>query len=205
MLWSLDGKQIYYVVTRPGGVGVVMRKAADGSGSDEMIYRHTPGAPVNINDITPDGKFLIFDSGGVLWIVPLTGGDAATRQAVEIAREEYFIFGGRFSPDARSIAYLSTETDRAELYVRPFEPATGKLVGETKTQLTKDGVSSIVSWRADGRELYYRKGDMNDALTMAVDMSTAPDPKFLFRGPGIGAAKNISRDGQRFVVVMPKN
>jgi hypothetical protein len=34
--------------------------------------------------------------------------------------------------------------------------------------LTKDGVSSIVSWRADGRELYYRKGDMSDSLTMSV-------------------------------------
>src|SRR5262249_54135461 len=138
-------------------------------------------------------------------IVPLTG-DAATRQATEIMREEYFTFGGRFSPDGRSIAYLATETDRAELYVRPFDPAIGKPVGETKLQLTKDGVSSVVSWRADGRQLYYRKGDMNDALTMAVDVSTASSlqagtPQFLFRGPGTGTAKNISRDGQRFVVV----
>jgi Tol biopolymer transport system component len=208
MLWSPDGKQVFYVVNRPGGFNVIMRKAADGSGSEEMLYRYTPGAPVNINDITPDGKFLTFDSGGVILIVPLTGGDASTRQATEVAREEYFTFGGRFSPDGRLIAYLSTETDRTELYVRPFNPASGKPVGETKWQLTKDGVSSIVSWRADGRELYYRKGDMTEALTMSVDVTTAPSfqpgtPKFLFRGPNAGGAKNISRDGQRSVVVMP--
>jgi Tol biopolymer transport system component len=208
MLWSPDGKQIFYVVNRPGGFGTIIRKAADGSGNEEELYRYTPGAPVNINDITPDGKFLTFDSGGVLLILPLAGGPAATRQAIEIARDEFFFFGGRFSPDGRSIAYLATETDRAELYLRPFDPVSGKL-GESKLQLTKDGVSSIVSWRADGRELYYRKGDMNDSLTMAVAVSTAPrfqasTPQFLFRAAGAGGAKNINRDGQRFVFAVPK-
>ena len=201
MLWSPDGKQVFYVVTRPGGFQVIMRKAADGSGSEEMVYRYTPGAPVNINDITPDGKFLTFDSGGVILMVPLTG-DSTTRQAIEFTREDYFTFGGRFSPDGRSIAYISTETDRAELYVRPFDPSSGKPVSEMKTQLTKDGANWIVSWRADGRELYYRKGDMNDALTLGVDMPTGT-LNFLFRGPNAGGAKNSSRDGQRFVVVVP--
>ena len=93
--------------------------------------------------------------------------------------------------------------------MRPFDPASGKL-GDTKLQLTKDGVSSIVSWRADGRELYYRKGDMNDALTFAVPLSTNPrlqagSPQLLFRAAGEGGAKNINRDGQRFVVVVPKD
>jgi len=203
-LWAPDGKQVFYVVIQPGGFNAIMRKAADGTGTEEQIYRYTPGAPVNLNDITPDGKFLTFDSGGVILILPLTG-NAATRQPTEVLREEYFGFGGRFSPDGKSIAYLSTETDRSELYVRSFDPATGKLAADRPKQLTKDGVSSIVSWRADGQELYYRKGDMDDALTMAVSVSATTSPKVLFRGPGIGSAKNINRDGQRFVVVMPKN
>ena len=207
MLWSPNGKQIYYVVNRPGGFQPIMRKAADGSGSDEVIYQYTPGAPVNINDITPDGKFLTFDSGGVILMVPLTAGDAATRQAIEFSREEYFTFGGRFSPDGRSLAYLSTETDRPELYVRPFDVSSGKPVGETKSQVTKDGVSSIVSWRADGQELYFRKSDITDGLTMAVAVSTSPGfqagtPKFLFRAANAGPANNVSSDGQRFVFVM---
>jgi len=208
MLWSPDGKQIFYVLMRPGGIGTILRKAADGSGNEEELFRYTAGAPVIINDITPDGKFLTFDSGGVILIVPLTGTGTA-RQATEIARDEYFSFGGRFSPDGKSIAYLSTETDRTELYLRAFDPATGKL-GDSKLQLTKDSVSSIVSWRADGRELYYRKGDMDDALTMAVTVSTAPrlqagTPQLLFRAASVGGAGNINRAGQRFVVVVPKN
>jgi hypothetical protein len=73
--------------------------------------------------------------------------------------------------------------------------------------LTKDGASSIVSWRADGQELYFRKSDITDGLTMAVPVSTSPSfqagtPKFLFRAANAGSAKNISSDGQRFVVLM---
>src|SRR5262245_42409363 len=186
MIWSPDGKQVFYGVNRPGGVNVIIRKAVDGAGPEEELFRYTPGAPVNINDITPDGKFLTFESGGVLLVLPLAGG--GSRQAIEIERDEFFSFGGRFSPDGKSIAYIWTGTDRPELYVRAFDPVSGKL-GESKLQLTTDGVGSIVSWRADGRELYYRKGDMNDSLTMAVSVTTAPRfqataPRFLFRGPG---------------------
>jgi len=206
-LWSSDGKQVYYVVDRAGGLNAIVRKAADGTGREEDVFRYTPGAPVNLDDITPDGKYLTFASGGVILTVPLTDGDVGSRHATEILRDEYFAYGARFSPDGRWIAYISTETDRPEVYVRAFDPTTGHL-GASKLQLTKDGVSSIVSWRADGRELYYRKGDMKDALTMRVEVSTGAGlqrgtPRFVFRGPSIGGAKNIRHDGERLVVVTP--
>ena len=200
-LWSRDGRQIFYVTTRPGGFPTIMRKQADGTGSEEMVYQYVPGAPVNINDITPDGRFLAFESGGVILMLPLTAGDAKSREPVEIIREEYFAFGAKFSPDGRAIAYGSTESDRAEVYVQPFDPATGRLAGQTKRRVTSDGGSAVVAWRADGRELYYTKGDLNEQLVMAVAVP-APSarvtgtPTFLFRT--IGAT---SRDGQTFAVV----
>ena len=67
----------------------------------------------------------------------------------------------------------------------------------------------MVSWRGDGQEVFFRKGDLSDVLVMAVDVSTTPSsqsktPKFLFRNPtNPGAAKNVTRDGQRFVFVTP--
>jgi Tol biopolymer transport system component len=208
-LWAPDGRQIFYVTQRPGGFQVVMRKSSDGSGSEEMIYRYTPGAPVNITDISSDGRFLLFDSGGVILTVPLTGGDAATRQATEILREEYFAGDARFSPDGRYLAYLSNETDRGELYVREFDLSSGTPRGETKWQLTTDGADSILGWRADGRELYYSKGDLNGGLTMVTDISPGPtfeagEPRFLFRSRFTPAAGMIGRDVQQFVVVLPR-
>jgi hypothetical protein len=74
---------------------------------------------------------------------------------------------------------------------------------------------SMISWRADGRELYYLHSDVDtgDTMVMAVDISTAPafqpgTPKLLFRLPASpvgnpGQWKNVSRDGEQFVFTVP--
>ncbi len=203
-LWSRDGRQVFYVGSRPGGLAVIMRKAADGSGAEEAIFQYTPGAPINLTDITPDGRYLAFDSGGVLLLVPTMAGAAGAREATEYLREEYFAGGARFSPDGRAVAYFSDETDRIELYLRPFDPVSGR-IGPKARQVSSDGASGgLVWWGADGKELFYMRGDQTGMLMMAAAVSTTPTPtagapKFLFgtRGPTSG-------DGQRFLVVMPR-
>ena len=137
-------------------------------------------------------------------MLPLTTGDAVSRQPVEFLREEYAAWSARFSPDGRAIAFISDETDRSELYVQGFDPVSGKPVGRTKRKLTSEGADDVVLWRADGKEVLYAKGDMNAGLLMAVDVSTSPAlkggaPRFLFRAVG-----QPSGDGQRFLVVMPR-
>ena len=67
-------------------------------------------------------------------------------------------------------------------------------------------------WRADGRELYFIANEP-DLKMMAVDISTSGTvqpgtPKELFAVPGdaqgdLGTTRYISRDGQRFVFVLP--
>jgi hypothetical protein len=67
-------------------------------------------------------------------------------------------------------------------------------------------------WRGDGRELYFIANEP-DLKMMAVDISTTPtvqmgSPKVLFEVPGdaqgdLGTTRYISRDGQRFVFVLP--
>ena len=140
-MWSPDGKQIFYVSARAGGYQGIYRKNADGTGDAEFIYRYDPGAPVNLRDISADGKHLLFNSGGVILVVPMTG-DAKTRKAIELSREEFLVNGGVLSPDGRLIAFTSNETEVFELYVRPFDPATGAAVGDTKHRVSKDGAGA---------------------------------------------------------------
>jgi Tol biopolymer transport system component len=210
-LWSPDGKQIYYVSARAGGYQGIYRKAADGTGDAELIYRYDPGAPVNLRDISADGQHLLFNSGGVILVVPMAG-DAKTRKAIELSREEFVVNGGVLSPDGRLIAFTSNETEAFELYVRPFDPATGAAVGDTKHRVSKDGAGGLMVWRADGRELYFMDAEP-DLKLMAVDVSTSPSvqtgsPTVLFEVPGdaqgdLGTTRYISKDGQRFVFVLP--
>jgi Tol biopolymer transport system component len=209
-MWSPDGKQIFYVSARAGGYQGIYRKNADGTGEAEFIYRYEPGAPVNLRDISADGKQLLFNSGGVMLVVPLDG-DATTRKAIELSREEFLVNGGVLSPDGRFIAYTSNETEVFELYVRPFDAAKGAAAGEAK-RVSKDGAGGLMVWRADSRELYFMDNEP-DLKVMAVDISTSSDvqtgtPNVLFDVPGdaqgdLGTTRYISRDGQRFVFILP--
>jgi Tol biopolymer transport system component len=206
-LWSPDGKYIYYSSFRDGDFPV-FRRPSDGSGNEELIFRYTPGAFVAVSDISPDGKALVCDSGGVILVVPLTG-DPASRKEIEFLREEFTDGVGRLSPDGRFMAFRSDEAqaERGEVYVRPFNASTG-LPGTGKWRVSKDGVNAMLHWRADGKEIFFRGLNLesNEFLVMSVDVTTSPTftaatPKVLFKLPGPlgGNLGNISRDGQRFV------
>jgi len=206
-LWSPDGKYIYYASFRNGDFPVY-RRLSDGTGTEELVFKYTAGAFVGLSDISPDGKFLVCDSGGIILVVPLTG-DPATRKEIEFLREEFTDGIGRLSPDGRFMAFRSDEAqpERGEIYVRPFDAAKG-LPGEGKWRVSKDGVQAMLHWRGDGKEIFFRGQnlDSNDLLVMSVDVNTSPTftaavPKVLFKLPGPlgGNLGNVSRDGQRFV------
>jgi Tol biopolymer transport system component len=207
-LWSLDGKYIFYSALLDGD-WPVYRKAADGTGKEELLFRYTPGAFVGLSDISPDGKYLVCGSGGVVLLVPLTAGELTERKPVDYLRDEFDNETGRLSPDGRFIAYRSDEAkpERYEVYVRPFDAA--KPVDEKKWQVSKDGVVAMLHWRGDGKEILFRgqELDSDDLVMMAAEVETSPTfrvgaPKLLFRLPGpvkdsLGA---VSHDGQRFVL-----
>lgn len=206
-IWSPDGKYIYYSSFRNGDFPV-HRRASDGSGDEELVFRYTPGAFVSVSDISADGKFMVCDSGGIIMMVPLTG-DVASRKEIEFLREEFTDGIGRLSPDGRFIAFRSdeAEAERGEVYVRTFDAAKMQ-PGEGKWRLSKDGVLAMLHWRADGKEVFFRGQNLesSELLVMSVDVTTAPTftagtPKVLFKLPGPlgGNLGNISRDGQRFV------
>jgi Tol biopolymer transport system component len=217
-LWSPDGKYIYYSALLDGD-WPVYRKAADGTGKEELLFRYTPGAFVGLSDISADGKFLVCDSGGVVLLVPLTASDPAARKPVDYLRDEFDNGTGRLSLDGRFFAYRSDEAkpERYEIYVRPFDAA--KPLDDKKWQVSKDGVQQpqdfvtamLLQWRDDGKEIYFRgqQLDSDELVMMAAEVETSPTfrvgaPKVLFKLPGpikdgLGA---VSRDGQRFVLAI---
>ena len=208
-VWSADGKQLAYVSTKES-YSSIYRKSADGTGQAELLFRYTPGAFVPLTDWSPDGKFLTFFTG-VLLVVPLgTKETGLNRKEIEWLREDYDAFAGRFSPDGRSLAYMSNEAEvlKSQLYVRPFDANKPNTPAGPAVQMTniKAGVGGLPSWRQDGKELYF----MNiDREVMAVDVvpgakMQAGTPRVLFKLPDpLASAPAISVDGERFIVTMP--
>ncbi len=43
---------------------VTVGRLSDGTGNEEQVFRYTPGAGLNLTDISPDGRFMVCDSGG---------------------------------------------------------------------------------------------------------------------------------------------
>lgn len=206
--WSPDGKHIAYQSNRGTYTSIYWRNS-DGAGSEEMLFRYTPGAGLGLTDITPDGKYVLFDGGAILMAAPLTGSDPLARKAVEMSREEYEVGFGRVSPDGRYLSYGSNEVnDRLEIFLRPFNAASAMLGEEGKVQVTKDGPGGGNIWRNDGKELFYVRSDpgSDEIEVKSVELTQAPalragEPKLLFklREAGGGNTKFISPDGQRFV------
>jgi Tol biopolymer transport system component len=61
-------------------------------------------------------------------------------------------YSPRFSADSKWLAYVSNETGRAEVFVRPFTG--GPAPSEGKIQISTNGGDSP-AWRRDGGELYF--------------------------------------------------
>jgi Tol biopolymer transport system component len=211
-IWSPDGKQVAYVSTRQSYAGIY-RRASDGTGDEELLFRYTPGAGMVLTDWSPDGKFLTFYTG-VLLVVPLRANEKALdRKAIEWLREDYDVVQGRFSPDGRFLAYLSNEADaeKMQVYVRPFDPNKPETPGAgSAVQVSKNGAIGMIFWRKDAKEMYFMTRDWE---VMAVDVTTTPafqagTPRLLFKlqGPLPGNPaqwKNVSSDGERFIFAMP--
>jgi len=78
-----------------------------------------------------------------LWILPMQG-DSKPFPYLPTADGEG---GGRFSPDARWVAYEGSETGRQEVFVQDFPAKAAKIQVST-------GGGSEPRWRRDGRELF---------------------------------------------------
>jgi Tol biopolymer transport system component len=207
-LWSADGKYVAYVVFKDK-YSHIYRKAADGTGEPELLFRYTPGAGYELSDWSPDGKFMVI-STGVMLIVPVTSADKPLdRKALEWLREDYDAFTAHFSPDGRFLAYFSNEVDvlKSQVYLRPFDPSKPGTPAGPSVQVSniKGGATGGIFWRKDGKEMYV----MNiDREVLAVDITTLPKvqagtPKALFKLDALVGSGAAFPDGDRFVVAMP--
>ncbi len=211
-VWSPDGKQLAYVSTR-GSYSGIYRKAADGTGTEQLLFRYTPGAGIPLTDWSADGRFMTFFTPALL-VVPLEPpvADPLNRRAIEWLAEDYEVILGRFSPDSRFLAYAANEAnvDVMEVYVRPFDPSKPEKPGPgPAVKVSPNGTAGMIAWRQDGKELYFMTRDFE---VMAVDITTTPafqagPPRPLFKlpvpVPAAGQSKGVSPDGQRFIFALP--
>jgi hypothetical protein len=208
--WSPDGR---YLVFSRGNAGGLSWTGADGAGQPQPLTqsRNFQVSP----SFTSDGKRLVFvepkGPTSQIWTVPVDDREGQLR----VGTPELFLtvpLDAPFaivsvSPDGRWLAYPSTETGSAEVYVRPF-PARPSGPGG-KWQISNAG-GVFPTWSRAGHELFYQSGDQ----IMRVSYTVNGDA-FMPEKPRVWAAKlgglasdgrrrfDIEPDGKRLAVLTP--
>ena len=116
--------------------------------------------------LSPDGREIAFVSGGDVWTVPASGGEARllVSHPANEARPVY-------SPDGRRLAFVSNRTGAGDIYVLTFE------TGELRRVTFDDFNDQLDAWSRDGRWLYFSStgrdiAGMNDLFRVSPEGGT---------------------------------
>ncbi len=197
-IWTHDGRRIAY--SRAGDSQDLAWIPSDGSAAAEALV----GGPDDqfAGDFTPDGRSLVIRDGGQSSrrTIALVSLDSARtkRTLVESGFQNH---SPTLSPDGRWLAYVSDETGRTEVYVRPMPGPGGKW------QISKNG-GFEPRWSASGGEIFFRNGESMMTASVKAGSTFAPGAvRELFKvnavfGPNF-PSYDVTRDGRTFLMLLP--
>jgi serine/threonine-protein kinase len=218
-IWSSDGQRITFQSARSGTVSLYSR-GSDGSGDPTALIRTSadqsalsrslagllPGSMPHFTTTNPhvpmswssDGANLAFDERKPsaerdIWVLSKEG-DPSPFLVTPFDESV-----PSFSPDGKWLAYVSDETGQNEVYVQPF-PGPG-----ARWPISTEG-GSEPAWSSDGKELFYRKGDVLVSVTIVPGAEFKvgrPQSVFESRYETIDGARNydVAPDGKTFVTI----
>ncbi len=203
-VWTPDGRSITYLSSRAGPLGVYRKRPGGAESAESLLASPALGYT---GTWLQDGSALL--TTGVN-LRPSSGSDVAIvrnggRGPIEpLIASPFNEAYPALSPDERWVAFVSEQSGRAEVYVRPFS-------GDgDQVQVSLAGGSEPV-WRPDGRELFYRTQGEGEPKLMVATVRTEPQftvtsrralfPVGDIAGGAPHANYDISPDGRTFVMV----
>ena len=171
-VWSPDGSRIAFRSNMTGqyelywmtadGAGTPMPLLSGGMGGADVAGAGS-GAPAP-DAFTPDGKFVLYTrmramgaagAGSEIWMVAVDNA-ASARPVVQGPRSAW---GASVSGDGKTIAFVSDDSGRAEVYVQPLPTAVAAgaaAFGGRRPVSTEGGEGPL--WLRAGGELAHRAG-----------------------------------------------
>ena len=157
-VWTPDGRRIVFGSGRNSGAFNLYWQRADATGDIQRLTESEANQlPASWH---PSGKFLAFteaskQTGFDLMILPMDGDEISgwkPGKPMVFLNSPFREAEPMFSPDGRWLAYMSNESGRNEIYVRPFPGPGGKWQVST-------GGGQYPLWSRTHRELFYAAAD----------------------------------------------
>jgi serine/threonine-protein kinase len=196
--WTKDGSRIAY----GSRTGTIFWKSSDGSGPrGELTHGTYPRYPTSFSR---DGKLMAFveihpSRRRDIWLMPLDG-DRKPEPLLATDADER---DARFSPNGQWLAYVSDETGRDEVFIRPIASRGGR------KQLSSEGGTGP-TWAPNGRELFFANGDHLSAVALDGQGNPVGRDRVLFSVPRFEDLQfdsenplyDVMPDGEHFVFLL---
>jgi serine/threonine protein kinase len=197
-IWSPDGQRVVFRSNRYG-LHDLFERMANGTTESALLFR-TAYAKYP-TDWSPDGRSIVYHTydsttGGDIWTMKVDGAKASP-----LLNGPFDEMQGQISPNGTWIAYTSTESGQAEVYVRSLADS------KQRWQVSAGG-GYDPRWRGDAGELFYISAASEvNAVEFAGGEPSAPKRLFPVRiaAPGLPYLSNydVTNDGQRFLIRVP--
>ena len=172
-IWEKGGAALLYTNTLPPVRGL-LSLPADGSAPDGAIL--LPDKYVTaVDGSMPDGKSILFEKNDAKTGTDLMLLDRESKQITPWLQTPNDEGEASVSPDGRWVAYVTNQTGRAEVWLRP-------LSGGAPLRVSADG-GHEPRWSSDNRSVYFQSRDrMFRAAFTAGATPSVESPRLLFEG-----------------------